>query len=80
VLVVPISRVEIADHVRDVFEHGPVTRTELLAGAADHGARPAVLHTLQRLPDRVYHEVRELWPDIPDVPIETDHWMDTAGS
>lgn len=75
----PISRVEIADHVRDVFEHGPVTRTELLAQAADHGARPAVLHTLGRLPDRIYRDLRELWQDIPDVPIETDHWMDAAG-
>jgi hypothetical protein len=53
VLVVPISRVEIAEHVRDVFTGGPATRTELFAGAADHGARSAVLHTLQRLPGRV---------------------------
>ncbi len=75
----PITRVEIADHVRDVFQRGSVTRTELLAGAADHGARPAVLDTLQRLPDRVYRELRELWPDIPDVPIETDRWTDASG-
>jgi hypothetical protein len=42
-------------------------------GAAETtGARPAVLHALRRLPMGPFHDLRQLWPALQDVPIEPE--------
>ena len=65
-----VSRVEIADCVETAFTGGPVTRDELVALAHRSGASPAVLQVLAGLPDGPFRELRQLWPAIPDLPIE----------
>lgn len=66
----PATRIEIAQHTAEAFTGATVTREQLLAIATQTGARPAVLRVLERLPQGPFHELRELWPDLPGVPIE----------
>jgi hypothetical protein len=68
----PVTRLEIAEHVAGAFTGPAMTRDQLLAVARQDGARRAVLRVLAELPDGPFHEVRQLWPAIPDVPIEPD--------
>lgn len=68
----PVTRVEIADHVRAAFASGPASRQMLIDAAAGSHARPEVLVVLQRLPANRYQELRHLWGDLPDVPIDHD--------
>jgi hypothetical protein len=64
-----VTRVEIADHVQDAFDADrPLTSDELLVSARRNGARPEVLHALERLPG-TYARLRDLWPDLPGVPV-----------
>jgi hypothetical protein len=62
---------EILDLVEGAFVGPSVTKTEVLEFARDLGARPEVLHTLTRLDaDRRFGTPRDLWADLPDVPVE----------
>ena len=63
------TRAELADHIRTAFATGPATRTDLLAAAVASNARPPLIDILHRLPDRAYPTLRDLWPDLPDLPI-----------
>lgn len=65
-----VTRVEIATHVAQLFTGVLVTRDDVVAAAAHAGARAEVLATLERLPDRRFSGLRDLWPEIPEVPIE----------
>jgi hypothetical protein len=65
----PVTRSEIADHVEEVFEGGAVERDELVAAAIETGARPEAISTLQSLPARRYGALRQLWSDLPDLPV-----------
>jgi hypothetical protein len=67
---VPVTRMEIVDVVHAAFENGGAERSEVLATAVARGARPQVLETLERLPDRRFSELRELWTELPEVPVE----------
>jgi hypothetical protein len=67
---VPATRIEIAEHTAEAFAGATVTREQLVAIATQTHARAAVLRPLERLPDGPCHELRELWPDPPGVPIE----------
>jgi hypothetical protein len=67
---VPATRVEIAQHIANVFTGTPVTRNQIVGAAERTGARPAVLHVLRGLPMGPFHDLRQLWPALPDVPIE----------
>jgi hypothetical protein len=64
------SRTEIADHVAPTFGKGSATKDELLATAHSNGAPSAVLDELQRLPEQSYRDLRELWPELPGLPVE----------
>jgi hypothetical protein len=65
------SRVEIADVLRDSLA-GPLrSRSELVETARAAGARDAVVRVLERLPDRRFGNLRDLWPCLPDIPIES---------
>ena len=65
-----VSRVEIADCVEEAFLDSPVSSTELMDFAATHGARGPVLEVLGRLHGSAYHDLRELWRELGDVPVE----------
>lgn len=67
----PVTRVEIADHTAAAFDYPPVTFSELIEAAQSSQARPEVLATLQQLPDRKYTHVRQLWPELPNIPRDT---------
>ncbi|MGH3321790.1 MAG: DUF2795 domain-containing protein [Streptosporangiaceae bacterium] len=66
----PVTRMEIADHVSATFEHGPSSRDQLLEAASDSGARPELVAVLERLPDRRFAALRQLWQDLHDVPVD----------
>lgn len=68
----PVTRVEIADHVRAAFALGPATRRARVAAAAGSHARHEVLRVLEGLPNRSYQELRHLWGDLPEMPVDRD--------
>ncbi|MEU9280378.1 hypothetical protein [Streptomyces sp. NPDC048341] len=61
------TRVEIADQLAGLFANGAVSKHDMLIAAA--GARPEVLEVLSVLPDRRYTELRQVWEDLPRVPV-----------
>jgi len=66
----PVTRVEIIDHLGSAFTGAWVPKTELLAQAERGGARPEVLDVLGDLPDGSFNRPQDLWPELPEVPIE----------
>lgn len=66
----PVTRVEIADHVAHLFVTPPVSRDDILGAFGRCGARHEVSRVLERLPDRPFSSLRDLWPELPGVPIE----------
>lgn len=67
-----MTRTEIADHVRAAFALGPASRQTLVDAAASSNARPEVLGVLRRLPDHRHQELRHLWGDLREVPVDQD--------
>jgi hypothetical protein len=65
-----VTRLEIADHLADAFDHAPTSRADLLAAAARNHARPDVMEVLAQLPDQQYQNLRALWPHLAEVPID----------
>jgi len=65
-----VCRTEIADFIEDAFRGTPLSSTDLVEFAADHGARTPVLKVLGRLQGVAYRELRELWGELGDVPVE----------
>ncbi|WP_173086626.1 DUF2795 domain-containing protein [Phytohabitans rumicis] len=47
----------------------PATRDNLLAYAVGSHARPELITVIENLPDKAYTEIRDLWYDLPDVPV-----------
>lgn len=64
-----ITRIELVTHVEAAFADGPATRDGLLAYAVGSHARPEVIAILERLPDKPYTTIRDLWYDLPEVPV-----------
>lgn len=66
-----VTRTAIAGHIRHAFSSGgAASRSELLAAAASTQAPPPVLHRLGELPDGNFKTLRDLWRQMPDVPVE----------
>jgi hypothetical protein len=63
------TRTEIVEHVEDAFGAGGADRAELVAAAERNAAPQRVLDLLRRLPDRRYRHVRDLWAEVPEVPV-----------
>lgn len=61
---------EIARHTADAFDHSPVTPGELIEAAMASSARPDVIAALQSLPQGKYGHLRQLWPDLPGIPVD----------
>ncbi len=65
-----VCRTEIADCVEGAFGHGTLSPTDLVKYATDHGARSPVLKVLERLHEPIYREIRDLWGELGDIPVE----------
>lgn len=65
-----VTRIEIADAVEEAFATPPVNKDDLLACATTGRARPEVIETLGRLPERDYRSLRDLWPHLPGTPVD----------
>lgn len=65
-----VTRAEVIDHIHAAFAAGPAGRGDLLAAAVVSHARPEIITQLQRLPNKSYASPRDLWYDLPDVPLE----------
>ena len=65
-----VSRTEIAGCVEDAFANAPLSSNDLVDYASDHGARAPVLKELGRLHGSTYRDLRELWGELGDVPLE----------
>ena len=68
-MTMPVTRIEIADHIEHVFDGRPHTLEELLDAARSSRARPAVLDTLGGLPPSNYAHLRELWNHLTKTPV-----------
>lgn len=64
-----VTRTDIADVVAPAFQRPPASRSEILETAASVQAPPELLAVLERLPDRDYRAMRELWPHLGHVPV-----------
>ncbi|WP_092555998.1 DUF2795 domain-containing protein [Actinoplanes derwentensis] len=60
---------ELVQHLETAFAAGPVTSAGLLDAATVSAARPAVLAVLEQLPKRSYGTIRDLWYELPDLPV-----------
>ncbi|WP_170177084.1 DUF2795 domain-containing protein [Myceligenerans xiligouense] len=67
-----MARVQIADLVADAFGPSGAHRSEILAAAVAGGGSPELLAELERLPDRTFATMRDLWDHLPDVPIRLE--------
>jgi len=65
-----VTRMGILDLVEDAFGRDGATRSDILQTARDNRADLPTLATLERLQDRRFRSVRDLWTDLPDVPVE----------
>ena len=65
-----VCRSEIADCLEDASGGQAVSPESLVAFAAGHGARPPVLEVLGRLHERDYRNLRDLWSELSDIPLE----------
>jgi hypothetical protein len=65
-----VSRVEIAEAVREAFDSSGAYRGEIIATAEGNGARPVVVAALGRLEDRRYGRLNDLWEVLHEVPVE----------
>jgi hypothetical protein len=64
-----VTRVEIIDAVGTVFGRSGATKQEIIAAASQKEGRDDLLAALQRLPERSFSHVRDLWDHLPDIPI-----------
>ena len=64
-----ITRTALIDHLEAVFTSGPAGRDTLLAHAVASHARPEIVTVIEGLPDKTYTSPRELWYDLPDLPV-----------
>lgn len=64
-----LTRTEVAQAVRDAFGPRPAGRAAILASAERSNAREEVLVVLRRLPAREFTELRQLWSELPQMPV-----------
>ncbi len=64
-----LTRTEVAQAVRDAFGSQPASRAAILASAERANAREEVLAVLRRLPAREFSELRQLWAELPLMPV-----------
>lgn len=66
-----VTRTEVVERLGEVFPGAGLGKAELVEEARRRGVRSEVVRLLERLPERRYRHVRELWAEMPDVPVGT---------
>ncbi|MEX0791208.1 MAG: DUF2795 domain-containing protein [Actinomycetota bacterium] len=64
-----ITRSDVARALEDAFQSGPANRDDLVVSARSRGAAPEVIEVLEGLPNRSFRRLRELWEELPKMPI-----------
>lgn len=64
-----VTRVDIAEYTITAFGDAPATRDDLVRAAIAGDAPEALVEVLRGLPDGRYASLRDLWPELPDVPV-----------
>lgn len=64
-----VTRTEIADLIGDVFAEPAVSKGRLVAQATARQGRTPVVNLLEGLQERTYNSLRDLWGQLPEVPI-----------
>lgn len=65
----PLTRTEVAAAITGAFGARSVTRAALLECAQRSASRPEIVAVLERLPDREYSDLRQVWADLPDMAV-----------
>jgi len=66
----PVTRMEIAKAVGHALTNtGDADRAQLIEAAREAGARHEVLLVLDQLGGRGYSDLRQLWGDLPELPV-----------
>jgi hypothetical protein len=65
-----LTRMEVAEAVGPAFGMGFVDREEIVATARRAGARYEVVEALSQLPARKFNDLRQLWAELPDMPVK----------
>ena len=69
----PVTREEIVETISTCFTKGQAQRNDLLLTVHERNARPELVETIERLPNRTFRQVRDLWMALPEVPLRADH-------
>jgi cellobiose phosphorylase len=64
-----VSRIELVQAVGAAFGSRGASRDDLLAAASEAGARREVLDLLRALRAREFNDVRQLWSELPEMPV-----------
>jgi hypothetical protein len=64
-----VTRREVLDAIYPAFASGGAGKNEILAAAAGAEPRSEITAMLGRLPARRYPSVRDVWSDLPEMPI-----------
>jgi hypothetical protein len=67
-----VTRLEVASYVASAFSDTGATPDSLIGEAETKGARLAVLDQLHRLERPLYADIRDLWGELGDLPIEPE--------
>lgn len=65
-----VTRTEVVEELGGVFSGSGASRRDLIAEARRRSARPQLMQLLERLPDRRYRHIRDLWTEAPEVPLD----------
>jgi hypothetical protein len=65
----PVTRLEIAGVIGDLFGFRGVHRNEMLDAARGANARARVIDLLSMLPTREYSDLRQIWEELPEIPV-----------
>lgn len=64
-----VTRTEVAEVLGGSFGGSAVSKKDLIEEAHRRGLRPQLVRLLERLPERRYRHLRDLWTEAPEVPI-----------
>jgi hypothetical protein len=66
-----VTRIEVVQELGEAFPGAGLSKGELVEEAHRRGVRSEMVRLLERLPERRYRHVRELWAQVPEVPVGT---------
>lgn len=64
-----VTRREVLDAIYPAFVNGGAGRDAIIAAATAADPRPEIMAMLEKLPARHYPNVRDVWSDLPEMPV-----------